>query len=88
MLRASGHSPAIAFVESERARLWLRRGDLAESEASLLEIRARAEEAGEAANVLNSTLLIADVKLGQGDHEAAAGLIDSAEEEGGELVAA
>jgi len=87
VLRASGHGPAIAFVESEQGRLALRRGELAEASTVLENVRNRAARAGEAANVLNSTLLLAEVRLAQRDPVAAGYLIETAEKDGGELAA-
>ncbi|NNE46084.1 MAG: hypothetical protein HKN37_05425, partial [Rhodothermales bacterium] len=86
VLRASGHLPAMSFVESELARLSLRRGDLLIAESLLLEMRDRSAAAGEALNVLNATLLLAEVKLDEGDLAAAQEFIDNAGREGDELL--
>lgn len=86
VLRASGHLPAIAFVESELARLWLRRGDLTQAETALLGIRERSAAAGEALNVMNASLLLAEVKLAEGSPRSAEELIDIATKDGDELI--
>ena len=86
VLRASGHAPAVAFAESELARLWLRRGELDRATTLLLDIRERSVAAGEALTVLNADLLLAEAKLTAGDATEAGKLLDAATAEGGELL--
>lgn len=86
VLRASGHAPAVAFAESELARLWLRRGDLDRAETLLLDIRERSVDAGEALTALNADLLLTEAKLIGGDATEAGERLDTTTADGGELL--
>jgi class 3 adenylate cyclase/tetratricopeptide (TPR) repeat protein len=86
VLWASNRAPAATFAESELARLLLRRRDHGQAEELLLRIRDRSEAAGEALNVLNATVLLAEVKLEQGRVEEALVLLGEALADAGELA--
>ena len=85
VLTASGHSAA-GFAKSELARLLIRRGDHEAAAPLLAQIRERGQATDEPADVLISTLLLADSKLCQGATEEGLAILEDAANEAGEMA--
>ncbi len=86
VLQASDHAPAAAFVESEIARLMIRRGDHASAAPRLIDIRDRSVQAGEALTALNARLMLAEVELIAGSPNEALDLVGEAQSAAGDLA--